>query len=46
MQRAPLQLYAGPGAEISRLNKGLRRRANQNQHGFAVNPLNGAWANG
>jgi Lhr-like helicase len=37
-------LRYGPGAEISRLNKGLRRRANQTQHGFAVNPLNGNWA--
>ncbi len=37
-------LRYGPGAEISRLNKGLRRRADQSQHGFAVNPLNGAWA--
>ncbi|MCW5657110.1 MAG: DEAD/DEAH box helicase [Burkholderiaceae bacterium] len=38
------QLRYGPGAEISRLNKGLRRRANPNAHGFMVNPLNGAWA--
>jgi superfamily II DNA/RNA helicase len=37
-------LRYGPGAEISRLNKGLRRRADPNQHGFAVNPLNGNWA--
>jgi hypothetical protein len=37
-------LRYGPGAEISRLNKGLRRRSNQTQHGFAVNPLNGNWA--
>lgn len=37
-------LRYGPSAEISRLNKGLRRRADPNQHGFAVNPLNGNWA--
>jgi hypothetical protein len=37
-------LRYGPGAEISRLNKGLRRRADPTQHGFMVNPLNGAWA--
>ena len=37
-------LRYGPGAEISRLNKGLRRRANVTQHGFAINPLNGNWA--
>lgn len=37
-------LRYGPGAEISRLNKGLRRRADPAQHGFMVNPLNGSWA--
>lgn len=37
-------LRYGPGAEISRLNKGLRRRANPNEHGFTINPLNGNWA--
>ena len=37
-------LRYGPGAEISRLNKGLRRRADPTQHGFMVNPLNGFWA--
>ena len=37
-------LRYGPGAEISRLNKGLRRRADPTQHGFMINPLNGAWA--
>lgn len=34
----------GPSTEISRLNKGLRRRANQTQHGFRINPMNGAWS--
>jgi hypothetical protein len=38
------RLNYGPGAEISRINKGLRRRANQQQHGFMINPVNGQWA--
>ena len=38
------RLSYGPGAEISRLNKGLRRRAKQSQHGFKINPVNGRWA--
>lgn len=38
------RLRYGPGAEISRLNKGLRRRAVQSEHGFLINPLNGTWA--
>lgn len=38
------RLRYGPGAEISRLNKGLRRRAVQSEHGFLINPLNGSWA--
>lgn len=38
------RLRYGPGAEISRLNKGLRRRAVQSDHGFMINPLNGFWA--
>jgi superfamily II DNA/RNA helicase len=37
-------LRYGPGAEISRLNKGLRRRADPTRHGFMVNPINGMWA--
>ena len=37
-------LRYGPGAEISRLNKGLRRRADPTRHGFMVNPINGSWA--
>lgn len=37
-------LRYGPSAEISRLNKGLRRRADQAQHGFWINPVNGWWA--
>jgi len=38
------RLNYGPGAEISRINKGLRRRANPLQHGFMINPVNGQWA--
>jgi len=37
-------LRYGPSTEISRLNKGLRRRANQTQHGFRINPMSGAWS--
>jgi hypothetical protein len=43
-QGAIASLRYGPGAEISRLNKGLRRRADQEQHGFWINPVNGWWA--
>lgn len=43
-QGAVASLRYGPGAEISRLNKGLRRRADQAQHGFWINPVNGWWA--
>ena len=31
------------GTEISRLNKGLRRRANKSLFGFGINPANGRW---
>lgn len=31
-------------AEISRINKGLRRRANQNVFGFYIDPRTGYWA--
>ncbi len=34
--------YAG-GASISRLNKGLRRRANKSLFGFGINPATGRW---
>ncbi len=34
--------YAG-GATISRLNKGLRRRANKALFGFGINPATGRW---
>jgi Lhr-like helicase len=39
-----LRLVFGQGAEITRLNKGLRRRANKKQHGFKINPTTGFWA--
>jgi Lhr-like helicase len=31
------------GTEISRLNKGLRRRANKSLFGFGINPATGRW---
>jgi superfamily II DNA/RNA helicase len=34
----------GPGARITRLNKGLRRRANRTQFGFLIDPVSGFWA--
>jgi superfamily II DNA or RNA helicase len=38
-----LRLAYGPGATITRLNKGLRRRANKKQVGFRIDPLSGYW---
>jgi superfamily II DNA/RNA helicase len=38
------RLSYGPGATITRLNKGLRRRANRTQFGFRIDPLSGYWA--
>ena len=37
-------LSYGPGATITRINKGLRRRANRKQFGFFIDPLSGSWA--
>ena len=37
-------LVYGPGATITRLNLGLRRRANRKVYGFNIDPLTGAWA--
>lgn len=34
----------GAGATITRLNKGLRRRANKKQLGFRIDPVSGWWA--
>lgn len=41
---ALLRLSYGPGATITRLNKGLRRRANRKELGFKIDPISGAWA--
>jgi ATP-dependent helicase YprA (DUF1998 family) len=38
-----LMLTYGPGATITRLNKGLRRRANRTQLGFKMDPVSGYW---
>ena len=38
------RLAYGPGATITRLNKGLRRRANRTQFGFRIDPVSGYWA--
>jgi Lhr-like helicase len=38
------RLTYGPGATITRLNKGLRRRANRTQLGFRIDPVSGWWA--
>jgi hypothetical protein len=39
-----VRLAYGPGATITRLNKGLRRRANRTQFGFNMDPVSGYWA--
>jgi Lhr-like helicase len=39
-----LRLAYGPGATITRINKGLRRRANRTQLGFRIDPVSGYWA--
>jgi ATP-dependent helicase YprA (DUF1998 family) len=41
---AVARLAYGPGATITRLNKGLRRRANRTQLGFQIDPVSGWWA--
>lgn len=38
-----LQLAYGHGATITRINKGLRRRANDTQLGFTIDPTTGYW---
>ncbi len=38
------RLAYGPGAEITRLNKGLRRRADKKTLGFKIDPVSGYWA--
>jgi superfamily II DNA/RNA helicase len=37
-------LAYGPGATITRLNKGLRRRKDRTKHGFMIDPVSGYWA--
>ncbi len=39
-----VRLAYGSGATITRLNKGLRRRANRTQFGFNIDPVSGYWA--
>ena len=39
-----VRLAYGPGATITRLNKGLRRRRNRTQLGFMMDPVSGYWA--
>jgi hypothetical protein len=39
-----VRLAYGAGATITRLNKGLRRRANRTQFGFNIDPVSGYWA--
>ncbi len=39
-----VRLAYGPGATITRLNKGLRRRANKTELGFWIDPVSGFWA--
>lgn len=39
-----VRLAYGPGATITRLNKGLRRRANKKVLGFQIDPVSGYWA--
>lgn len=38
------RLAYGPGATITRLNKGLRRRADKTMLGFKIDPVTGYWA--
>ena len=38
------RLAYGPGATITRLNKGLRRRADKKTLGFRIDPVSGYWA--
>ena len=39
-----VHLAYGPGATITRLNKGLRRRADKTVLGFRIDPVSGYWA--
>jgi hypothetical protein len=39
-----VRLAYGPGATVTRLNKGLRRRADKTTLGFKIDPVSGYWA--
>src|SRR5690606_219779 len=39
-----LTLRYGPGATVTRINKGLRRRKDRNVYGYNINPRTGYWA--
>lgn len=39
-----VRMAYGPGATITRLNKGLRRRADKEVLGFRIDPVSGYWA--
>jgi len=39
-----VRMAYGPGATITRLNKGLRRRADKEILGFRIDPVSGYWA--
>ena len=39
-----VRMAYGPGATITRLNKGLRRRADKEILGFLIDPVSGYWA--
>jgi Lhr-like helicase len=41
-----LSLSYAPGANISRLNKGLRRRKEKSNFGFGIDPATGRWTGG
>ncbi len=38
------RLAYGPGATVTRINKGLRRRVDCTQYGFRIDPVSGYWA--
>lgn len=40
------ELQYGPAATVWRMNLGWRRRANQAQYGFPINPVTGHWRGG
>lgn len=42
-QGTVVRLVYGPGAAITRINKGLRRRADKTKLGFHIDPISGWW---